>query len=124
MNGELTILIPTPSGWMAVSYETLRAGLRDACDIVKDVNIQVDMDEAALPPVNLTPPIDATVRIYNRTLIDAREAARLFGVKPSWLLKRARERRIPFVRIGKYVRFDPKKIRAFLTAEMDRHANS
>lgn len=40
-------------------------------------------------------------------LVDAREAAGQLGVPPSWLLTEARRNRVPHVRIGKYVRFDP-----------------
>ncbi len=57
------------------------------------------------------------------TLLDARAIAELFGMDPTWFLKRAREGRLPHVRLGKYVRFDPIEIRAFFQRSPDRHAN-
>ena len=57
------------------------------------------------------------------TLLDARAIAELFGMDSTWFLKRAREGRLPHVRLGKYVRFDPAEIRDFFHREADRHAN-
>lgn len=56
-------------------------------------------------------------------LVDADEIAALLGIKPSWLLQRARERRLPHYRIGKYIRFDPAEIRAMTHKNPDRHAD-
>src|SRR4051794_1397212 len=39
-------------------------------------------------------------------LLDAKQAAALLGVPPSWLLAQARADRVPHVRLGRYVRFD------------------
>ena len=39
-------------------------------------------------------------------LVDAREAAKLLGVPPTWLLAQARQQRVPHHRLGHYVRFD------------------
>ena len=58
------------------------------------------------------------------TLVDASSIAKSFDMAPSWFLTQARENRIPHVRIGKYVRFDPVEIRAFFQRKPDRHANS
>ncbi len=66
---------------------------------------------------------DDTSRAERRSLVDAREVARLFGIAPTWLLQRARERRIPHYRVGKYVRFDPDEVRAALRQGTDRHAD-
>lgn len=59
----------------------------------------------------------------HESLLDAHTMARLLGVKPSWLLQRAREHRIPHYRIGKYIRFDPAEIRAVTRQKPDRHAD-
>ena len=57
-------------------------------------------------------------------LVNAAELATMFDVEASWFLLRAREVRIPHVRIGKYVRFDPVEIREFFHRNADRQANS
>jgi hypothetical protein len=43
-------------------------------------------------------------------LLTAEAAATVLSVDPQWLLRQAREARIPHVRIGKLVRFDPAAI--------------
>jgi excisionase family DNA binding protein len=40
-------------------------------------------------------------------LVDATGAADLLGVPKTWVLAEARADRIPHVRLGRYVRFDP-----------------
>lgn len=47
-------------------------------------------------------------------LLDAKAASRLLGVPHTWLLREAREGRIPHHRLGHYVRFDPADLRAWL----------
>lgn len=44
-------------------------------------------------------------------LIDAERAARLLGVPKTWVLAEARAGRIPHVRLGRYVRFEPPELR-------------
>ena len=56
--------------------------------------------------------LDAIVadRIGNATppaLVDAAGAAAQLGVPKSWVLAEARAGRIPHVRLGRYVRFEP-----------------
>jgi len=46
-------------------------------------------------------------------LVDARRAAELLDVPASWLLAEARANRVPHVRLGRYVRFDPADLRAW-----------
>lgn len=48
-----------------------------------------------------------------RRLINADEAADLLGVPASWVLAQARRNRIPHVRLGRYVRFDPAELEAW-----------
>lgn len=43
-------------------------------------------------------------------LIDAAEAAELLSVPKTWLLAEARADRVPHVRLGRYVRFDPDEL--------------
>jgi excisionase family DNA binding protein len=47
-------------------------------------------------------------------LLDAKAASRLLGVPHTWLLKQAREGRIPHHRLGHYVRFDAADLRSWL----------
>ncbi len=44
-------------------------------------------------------------------LLDAKGAAELLNVPPSWVLAEARADRIPHVRLGRYVRFDADELR-------------
>jgi excisionase family DNA binding protein len=46
-------------------------------------------------------------------LVDARAAGELLGVPASWVLAQARAARIPHVRLGRYVRFEPEELRAW-----------
>lgn len=46
-------------------------------------------------------------------LVDARTAAILLGVPASWVLAEARADRIPHVRLGRYVRFEPEQLNAW-----------
>jgi excisionase family DNA binding protein len=47
------------------------------------------------------------------SLIDATEAGQLLNVNASWVLAEARANRIPHVRLGKYVRFEPDELTAW-----------
>jgi len=48
-----------------------------------------------------------------RELLDAEGAAELLNVPKSWVLSEARAGRIPHVRLGRYVRFEPDALRAW-----------
>jgi hypothetical protein len=53
-------------------------------------------------------------------LLTVHEVAAWFRVPPSWVYGRTRARgreRLPFIKVGKYVRFDPAELRAFLTRQ-------
>lgn len=50
-------------------------------------------------------------------LIDAQAAATLLNVPDSWIYAQARENRIPHVRLGRYVRFEPDALRAWWRAQ-------
>jgi excisionase family DNA binding protein len=53
----------------------------------------------------------ATARVPR--LVDSVTAAALLGVPTSWVLAEARADRIPHVRLGKYVRFEPSTLTAW-----------
>jgi excisionase family DNA binding protein len=46
-------------------------------------------------------------------LLRAEQAAERLNVPKSWILAEARADRIPHVRLGKYVRFDPAELEAW-----------
>ena len=52
-------------------------------------------------------------------LVDVKEMASILGVPVSWLYQRTclGSEAIPFVKVGKYVRFDPEEVLAFLRAK-------
>ena len=70
-----------------------------------------------------TPAEKTAAKGHTVPLMDAGSIATVFGMDAAWFLSRARENRIPYVRIGKYVRFDPDEIRSFFHRNPDRHAN-
>lgn len=48
--------------------------------------------------------------IMSQNLVKINEMAKRLGVPTSWLYIRTRTNAIPFVKIGKYVRFDPDEV--------------
>ena len=51
-------------------------------------------------------------------LIDAKAAGELLGVPPTWLLREARRDAVPHIRLGRYVRFDPDQLLAWVSNRM------
>lgn len=51
-------------------------------------------------------------------LLDAKQAGRLLAVPHTWLLAEARHDRIPHIRFGRYVRFDPDELEHWWRARM------
>lgn len=47
-------------------------------------------------------------------LLTAVQAAELLSVPPSWLMAQARARKVPHVRLGRYVRFREDELTAWL----------
>ena len=50
-------------------------------------------------------------------LLDAEAMARRLDVPQSWLREQARRGRIPYIRLGHYMRFDPRAVVRRLTGE-------
>ena len=46
-------------------------------------------------------------------LLKPEAAAEMLGVPRSWVLSEARANRIPHVRLGRYVRFDPDELESW-----------
>ncbi len=49
-------------------------------------------------------------------LVDAAQAGELLGVPKTWVLGEARADRIPHVRLGRYVRFEPVELERWWAA--------
>lgn len=93
----LLLHLPEPIGWFALTVEELTAAQSRAVE--------------SLPPAGnhrVRPVAENALR--SRRLLTATEAAEVLSVDAPWLLRQAREGRIPHVRLGKYVRFDPDAI--------------
>lgn len=101
-----TIVLPTPLGVIALDSTTFTIAHRAAADL-RFLS-------------------GSTAMSNNREtlLLSAEAIAKRFDMDSTWFLTRARENRIPHVRLGKYVRFDPEEIREFFDHKADRHANS
>ena len=61
----------------------------------------------------------ANEMLLDDTLWDARDVARYFRASRSWVYNQAEAGLLPYMRIGGFLRFDPKAIREF--AEAQRH---
>ena len=58
----------------------------------------------------------------NDELLTVHDAARLLSVSVSWVYEHARDTcvdRLPFVKIGKYLRFDRRDLRAYVDARRE-----
>lgn len=81
------VLIPLPGiGTLALDGDTYRAALAAGADIA----------------ASLTP----SVSVAASKLLCAEEMEAATGVPANWYATQARERRIPFRKLGRYVRFD------------------
>ena len=43
-------------------------------------------------------------------LVDVNQIAKLLNVAPSWIYKKTRTNQIPFIKLGKYCRFDAQEV--------------
>lgn len=59
--------------------------------------------------LDVTPEGNCSLRSMG--LIDAEDAAEILAVPKTWILAEARAGRMPHVRLGRYVRFDPSELR-------------
>ena len=56
----------------------------------------------------------------NPGLLDVAQTADRLGVTVRWVRRAIAERRIPFIKVGRYVRFDPEELDAFVEANRVR----
>jgi hypothetical protein len=59
----------------------------------------------------------ANEMLLDDTLWDARDVARYFRASRSWVYNQAESGLLPYMRIGGFLRFDPKAIREFAEAQ-------
>lgn len=84
------MLLPLPDGrWIGLTPEQLAQALSAAADVMPSHQNR----DAPLPPSGVE-------------LLTAEEMEKRTSVPASWWLKQARERRIPHVMLGRYVRFE------------------
>jgi excisionase family DNA binding protein len=91
--------LPEPVGWIALTPEALREAQLRASEVI-GVGKRGD---------------EPSTRAQQAEYVSAEEAARALGVEPSWLLRRARMRKLPFLKVGKYCRFSVEAVSAHLT---------
>lgn len=102
---ETLLIIDTAIGLIALNY--------------KDAIEAQNRGRSIIDTAPLTEP-----HVRNDELLDAHSIANRFNMDAAWFLCQARQGRIPHIRMGKYVRFDPTEIRQFFHRNTDRHANS
>lgn len=95
MTSPVLLHLPDPIGWISLAPDRLR-----------DAQLLARSSLEGLPHMA----DEAASRAQGAELVDVAEMARRLSVDASWLLKRARERRLPFYQLGKYVRFDPDEV--------------
>ena len=105
-DSSILVHVPEPIGWMALTAAEVLSAQARAVDL--------------LPVVSDGNDSDAVQALLGPRLLSADDAAGVLSVDPSWLLKQAREGRIPCVRLGKYVRFDPAAIVGHCTKAAER----
>ena len=78
----------------------------------------------AIPSIDSPPAVQPTdpaaVAVVGDELLTVNDAARFLRVTVSWVYEHTRddaEDRLPFVKIGKYVRFDRTDLREFINAK-------
>jgi excisionase family DNA binding protein len=77
--------------------------------------------DATVPAPRTSPDIGAAVELLE--LLTVADVAALLKVSKSWVYEHTRSRgaprsdQLPHIKIGKYVRFDPERIRAFLARQ-------
>jgi len=110
-SNDTVFVIESSHGVLALSGAGLQEALKAGSSIRSGLNGQ-------------TNDTSRSTRTRRRKLLTAKELAKRINVGPSWLLRRARENRIPHVRMGKYVRFDASEVLECLRKNANRHANS
>jgi hypothetical protein len=98
MHAPVLFYLPEPVGWIALTPEALR-------DAQLRARESIGLPERSEQGAKRKEPNEC---------VSAEEAARALGVEASWLNRQARLRRVPFLKVGKYNRFDVDALRAHL----------
>ena len=86
--------------------------------------------DRAIPPLDTPSPVQPPERAaiaLGDELLTVNDAARFLRVTVSWVYEHTRddaEDRLPFVKIGKYVRFDRTDLREFIDAKRNAARNA
>lgn len=56
----------------------------------------------------------------NDRILDAKGMSDATGIPQSWFLEQARQKKIPFIHAGKYVRFEESKVLKHLSVKSDK----
>jgi excisionase family DNA binding protein len=81
----------------------------------------------ALDTPAATEPAPAVVNALRDELLTVNDAARLLNVTVSWVYEHTRDdadERLPFVKLGKYVRFDRTDLREYIDAKRQAARNA
>lgn len=56
----------------------------------------------------------------DKKLVGVKGMAEILGVKENWIYQRTRLNQIPYIKAGKYLRFDPDEVMAFFRSSHER----
>lgn len=98
------VLIPFGNHLLALSRDAFETALRDGTAIVCEGRGAGSISSE-----------DTASEAPRQSLLTPADAAQLLAVDATWLLRQAREGRIPHIRLGKYVRFNANAIVAQCT---------
>ena len=88
--------LPSPIGWIAMDPPELQKARERACE---ELHLFAEACEGNARSSDFVP-----------LLLTAEGAARALAVETAWLLREARKGNLPHVRLGKYIRFDPREV--------------
>jgi excisionase family DNA binding protein len=81
---------------------------------------QLVLREAFMSAVQELATVSAVADAADKSLLTPQDAARFLKVSVSWVYEHVRpeaDDRLPFVRLGKYLRFDSRDLRAYVDAK-------
>jgi excisionase family DNA binding protein len=61
--------------------------------------------------------VEANTTLLTEPLLDVAQAAQLLNVRPSWLREAVRGRRIPYLKLGKHVRFERAALEGWVASQ-------
>jgi hypothetical protein len=91
---DVVFMVPSPSGWLAFDREELARALARGADLMP-----VNTGMAGSMTTAMTTDPDAPA------LLSSAQMESATGIRRTWFERQARERRIPFRKLGRYTRF-------------------